>query len=156
METKDKAKFNIVLVMGVIEKEGKYLIAQRSLDEPQAPGTWSLPGGKVEVETKKDELNVLEETLKKEIVEEVGIEVEDEMFYVRSSSFIRNDGAPVVGVLFLCKWKSGKATPLEDSIDIAWISIDEIPNYEFAEGINNALKIADQKLKRINCNGSEF
>ena len=60
METKDKAKLNIVLVIGAVVKKSplrkatadqvKVLIGQRSWKEVQAAGMWSLPGGKVEVE----------------------------------------------------------------------------------------------------------
>ena len=38
----------IVVVAGVIEKEGKYLLAQR-LDNASQGGLWEFPGGKVEV-----------------------------------------------------------------------------------------------------------
>jgi len=153
MNTKDNAKFNIVLVTGVIEKRGKFLIAQRDHDEIQAPGKWALPGGKVEVEG--EYLDILETALKREIKEEVGLVIYDEPIYVRSGSFIRVDEAPVVSVLFLCKWKSGKAKPLEDSIDIAWIDIKELEKYDFAPGVKKALKEADKKNNELSDKSSD-
>lgn len=147
MRTKDGAKFNIVLASGIVEKRGKFLIAQRSYEEIQAPGKWSIPGGKVEV--KGEELNVIERTLRKEIKEEVGVEIEDKLVYLKSSSFIRVDKAPVVAILFLCKWNSGKAKPLEDSIKTAWIDIRDIDKYDFATGVKRALKVAHQKFRKI-------
>lgn len=146
METRDKAKFDIVLVTGVVEKNGKFLIAQRSFEEVQAPGRWSLPGGKVEV--KGQDLDVLEKALRKEIKEEVGVTIEKKLTYVRSGSFIRIDGAPVVDILFLCKWKSGQARPLEDSVKVAWIKIEDADKYQFAVGMKRALTAAAKKLGR--------
>lgn len=147
MTTKDNAKFNIVLAIGVVEKEGKFLIAQRSFEELQAPGKWSLPGGKVEV--KGDNLDILETALKREIKEEVGIVIDEDPIYVRSGSFIRVDKAPVVSIFFLCKWQSGRAKPLEDSIDVAWISIEDLNKFDFATGVKKALKEAYKKYQEL-------
>jgi len=141
LKTKDNAKFHIVLVLGAIAKNGKILIAQRSFDEVQAAGKWSFPGGKVE-RPKDKERNILENTLRQEIREEVGLEVQKSMKYLVSSSFTRIDNAHVVTLLFLCRWKSGKAKPLEDSIDVAWISKKDLKKYDFAEGVEEAIRIA--------------
>lgn len=137
MNTKDNAKFHIVLVIGAVEKKGKILIAQRSFEELQAPGKWALPGGKVEI--KVLDLDTLEKTLAREIKEEVGVEVDSDMIYVRSGSFVRVDKVSVISVLFLCKWKKGKAKALEDSIDIAWIGAAELSKYDFATGVKKSL-----------------
>jgi ADP-ribose pyrophosphatase YjhB (NUDIX family) len=145
MKTKDNAHFHIVLVKGIVVKDGKYLIAQRSLKEVQAPGKWSLPGGKVELRTKEDDLNILEETVKREVKEETSIEIEENPQYLQSISFVRVDKAPVIGTLFLCKWKSGIAKPLEDHDQVAWITIDELKNYDLAKGVENAIRFAHNK-----------
>ena len=50
MQTQDNAQFHIVLVKGWVEKDGKFLMARRSRKEIQAPGQWSIPGGKMENE----------------------------------------------------------------------------------------------------------
>ncbi|MBU0976598.1 MAG: NUDIX domain-containing protein [Patescibacteria group bacterium] len=150
MNTQDNAKFHIVLVSGVVEKNGKYLIAQRSFDEIQAPGKWALPGGKVELFTKENDLDVLEKTLEKEIEEEVAVRIHPKPVYVKSSSFTRIDEATVVGILFLCKWKSGKAEPLEDTIKVAWVGMNELDNFVFCAGIENALKLADERRSSMN------
>lgn len=147
MKTKDNAKFNIVFTSGAIEKDGKFLIAQRSFEELQAPGEWALPGGKVEVAGQ--DIDVLENSLKREIDEEVGIKIFKRLIYVRSGSFIRVDNSSVVTVLFLCRWKSGIAKPLEDSIDVKWIDIKEADNYDFATGVKKALKVAYKKYKEV-------
>ena len=99
----------IVNVEGAITKDGRYLMVVRG-EEEYGPGGLSLPGGKVEGAEGADD--VLEETLRREIAEEVGLEVEDEMAYVRSSAFLA-EGDAVVDVVFLCRWKSGEALALD-------------------------------------------
>lgn len=146
MQTKDNAKFHIVLVTGVIEKNGELLIAQRSFDEIQAPGKWALPGGKVELFTNNNDIDVLERTLEKEIEEEVGVKIQKDILYLASSSFVRVDKASVIGILFLCKWKSGKPKPLEDTIRVEWISYNEVKKYDLCDGVDLALEKAFEKL----------
>jgi len=147
MQTKDNAKFHIVLVIGAVEKKGKILIAKRSFEELQAPGKWALPGGKVEI--KGSDMDTLEKTLAREIKEEVGVEVDSSMKYIRSGSFVRVDKSSVISVLFLCKWLNGKAEALEDSIDIAWISSDELDKYDFADDVKKSLR---ESFKIVNSN----
>jgi 8-oxo-dGTP diphosphatase len=95
----------IVNVEGVIVRGGCYLMVVRG-EEEYAPGGLNFPGGKVEGVAGADD--VLEGTLRREIAEEVALEVHDEMAYLRSSAFLA-EGDPVVDVVFLCRWKSGEA-----------------------------------------------
>lgn len=62
-------KKNIYVVGAVIVKEGNIFCAQRGL-EKSLPGLWEFPGGKIE----KGESP--EEALKREILEEMGCEIE--------------------------------------------------------------------------------
>lgn len=96
----------IVNVEGAVVRGGRYLMVVRGEAE-YAPGGLSFPGGKVEGVGRT--ADVLEETLRREIGEEVGVEVHAEMTYLRSSALVA-EGDPVVDVVFLCRWKSGEAT----------------------------------------------
>ena len=84
----------VVNVEGATEKEGGYLMIVSAADVAHAPGALSFPGGKVEAADGPDD--ALESTLRREIREEVGVEVE--MRYVESSRFDTDDGKQVVGV----------------------------------------------------------
>ena len=101
----------IVNVEGAIVKDGQYLMIVRSEDE-YAPGGLNFPGGKVEGAGDADD--VLEETLRREIAEEVALEVQAEMAYIRSSAFVA-EGDPVVDVVFLCPYKAGTAVAADPS-----------------------------------------
>jgi ADP-ribose pyrophosphatase YjhB (NUDIX family) len=148
MKTRDKAQFFIVLVKGWVEKEGRYLLARRSPKELQMPGAWSLPGGKIEREIGK---SILEKTLVKEIEEEVGIKVSEEISLVYNNMFQRVDGAFVLGLTFLCRYESGTPSALEDTTEIRWFSVNQLKRFKEAEDF---LKIEIQHLVRYLSNNS--
>ena len=114
---------HVVLVVAFVKKGDRYLISRRSYSDKQAGGQWSTPGGKVDVELGD---NIIENTLKKEIREEVGTEVENKISYVGSDAFIRSSGHHVVTLVFVADWKSGEARPLEDQAEVKWMTIQEI------------------------------
>lgn len=128
-----------VLVNAIIEKDGKILLSQRSLDEKHEPGKWTVPGGKIDI-TKGDVFNIIEKTLKKEVKEEVDLEIEDKVDLIENNTFIRSDGTHVVAMIFLCKYKSGEAKPSEDTIDVHWITEDEIDNYSFPPNVRGYIE----------------
>jgi 8-oxo-dGTP diphosphatase len=116
----------IVNVEAAIVKDGRYLMIVRSDQETHAAGMLSMPGGKVERAGVAG--NILEATLRREIREEVGVEVEDEMAYVESKSFISDNGQAVVDIVFLCRYLSGTPAILEpdEVADIRWMSAEEV------------------------------
>ena len=132
MQTQDNAHFHIVMVQAWIRKDGKFLMVQRSHKELQAPGAWSIPGGKVEIKESAIE-RVLEKTLQKEITEEVGVSIQGKMQFVYNDSFTRVDGSHVVAITFLCDWESGEAQALEDTEQVKWFSLDELKNFTDAK-----------------------
>ncbi|HRO65807.1 MAG TPA: NUDIX domain-containing protein [Candidatus Dojkabacteria bacterium] len=128
MQTKDNAHFHIVTVKAWVKKGDKYLLARRGMSEVHMPGVWSIPGGKVDDDG--ETVNILQETLKREVLEEVGVEITDEIDLVYNNSFKRSDGASVVGLTFLCHWKTGEAQPLEEILEVGWFTLDELIDKE--------------------------
>ena len=127
-------KFYSVIVNSVIvNDEGKVLIAQRSPNEGHEGGKWSIPGGKIE--SVGEEHDVLLKNIKKEILEEVGVEIFDEIVLVHDNTFTRSNGDDVLALIFLCKYKSGEVKPLEDTVDVRWIGKEEIDNYQFPQNV---------------------
>ncbi len=121
-------KHFIVNVEAVIYRGDKWLIIKRSEKEDHAPGALALVGGKVEVDKANVIEEVVEKTLHREIEEEVGIEVEKDIDYVESKFFVADDNQPVVDLVFLCRYKSGEATPEdpEEVAEVFWRTEDEI------------------------------
>jgi 8-oxo-dGTP diphosphatase len=133
----------IVNVEGAIFKDGRYLMIVRG-EEEYAPGGLSFPGGKVEGAGGAD--GVLEETLRREIDEEVGLEVHDEMAYVRSSAFVA-EGHPVVDVVFLCRYKSGTAFAADpgEIAAVRWMALSEaVAHPETAPWTRHSLELAEK------------
>lgn len=131
MQTKDNAQFHIVAVKAWVKKGDKYLLARRGMNEVHMPGVWSIPGGKVDDDD--ETVNILQETLKREVLEEVGVEITDEIDLVYNNTFKRSDGSSVVGLTFLCHWKSGEAEPLEETLEVGWFTLDELLKMEDVE-----------------------
>jgi 8-oxo-dGTP pyrophosphatase MutT (NUDIX family) len=135
----------IVNVEAAIYHDGRYLTIVRGLEESHAPGGLSIPGGKVEASGNVPD--VLEATLRREIMEEVGVEVHDEMAYVESNAFVADDGEPVVDIVFLCRYKQGTPT-ISDPGEVAaieWMTPDEIQNHpEIAPWTRQSIERAER------------
>lgn len=116
----------IVNVEGAVRKNDKWLIIERSKKEEHAGGLLSLVGGKVEQEG--NSLDILERTVKREILEEVGLKVKDSLTYVHSTSFLTDTGENVVNIVFLCEYESGEAVPKspDEVEDVFWLTTEEI------------------------------
>jgi len=148
MKTEEDAKFHIVLVKGWIQRGGKFLLARRGHTELQKPGVWSLPGGKIESWT--EEPDILQKTLKREIKEEVGVDIEDYVELIYNNSFFRVDGAHVVSLIFLCRHKSGEAEPLDETSEIKWLTLDELKNFNEAENfLKDEIDRLDQRMRSL-------
>ncbi|MGI6561105.1 MAG: NUDIX hydrolase [Clostridia bacterium] len=118
-------KLYIVNVEAAIYKGNRWLIIRRSDKEDHAPGLLSLVGGKVEADSFTP--NILEETLKKEIAEEVGITVSSTMYYLESKLFYVNPELPVVDMVFMCEYLAGELKPDNNEVSEAyWMTYPEI------------------------------
>lgn len=116
----------IVNVEGAIRKNDKWLIIERSKKEEHAGGQLSIVGGKVDIEGNSSD--ILERTLKREILEEVGVKVKDKLTYVHSTSFVTDTGENVVDIVFVCEYESGEAFPKspDEVEEVLWLSTEEI------------------------------
>ena len=148
-------RLHIVAVTGIIERKGKYLILKRSEREVAYPGYWTVPGGKL-VRHEYESLartpdtdawyNIVAHTLKKEIKEEAGLEVED-IKYLTDMTFIRPDNIPVLVLSYYCRYKGGEIKLGKDIVDSAWISPEEGRNYQIIPGILEEIIIVDKILR---------
>jgi 8-oxo-dGTP pyrophosphatase MutT (NUDIX family) len=102
-------KWFIVNVEAAIYQENKWLIIKRSETEENAPGTLSLVGGKVELtgDNLSPLQDVLEETLIREIKEEVGIQIAEDIRYLESKFFISDTDENIIDIVFLAKYQEG-------------------------------------------------
>jgi 8-oxo-dGTP diphosphatase len=133
----DKKQHIVAITAVVKNKKGdRFLIIKRNLNEVAYPGKWALPGGKVEMgETIMD-------TLKREVKEEVGIEIEDDKRFLLDFTFTRPDGINVIGLCFLVRPKSEKVLLSEDFDEYRWITPAELKELDHIEGMEKEVGIA--------------
>ncbi len=141
----EKEKYSVIVNAVVANQESKILLIQRGLQEEHGPGTWSVPGGKLEFIGVIYE--ALQKTAAKEAMEEAGIEVEDEMHLIANNTFQHDEDAlQVIAIVFLCHHKSGEPKPLEDTADVRCVSEKEIDNFEF-----HNVNVKNYVLKGFEC-----
>ncbi|NRG27666.1 NUDIX domain-containing protein [Bacillus circulans] len=122
----------IVNVEGAVRRADKWLIVERSRKEEHAGGMLSLVGGKVDLEG--NSIDILERTVKREILEEVGVTVRDKMEYVHSTSFVTESGKHVIDIVFLCEHEQGEAfVKSPDEVEtIEWLTTEEVLDHSHA------------------------
>lgn len=139
----------------IIEKDGKYLITRRAQTKKRFPGKWVVPGGRLETTDyangPKDNgnywCNVLEQTLRREIREEVGLEVAD-IQYVTSLATIHEDGNPSLVISCLATYASGEVVLQEGETDAyEWVSAEEARDKELIGSIYDEIVMADAYRK---------
>jgi 8-oxo-dGTP pyrophosphatase MutT (NUDIX family) len=155
MEIKDKELHRIAVTAIVYNKDRQFLITKRAAHEEHWPGKWTVPGGRISTD---DYINTpftyknqwyysLTNALKREVKEEVGIEI-GKPEYLLDLTFIRGDGIPVLVLSYFAEYLSGEVVLDEDSTDFKWISADEISDYDLIDGIDDEIKMVDEILKK--------
>ncbi|MFH1188767.1 MAG: NUDIX domain-containing protein [bacterium] len=144
-----------VAITGIIVYDEKYLITRRSPNKKRFPGMWTVPGGKLEtkdyIALPKDAeyywYNVLERVLRREIKEEVGIDI-DNIDYVTSLATVHVDGAPSLVISCMADYVGGNIILQEDELDsYAWVDLEESKKYPLLDGIYDELVMAENRRK---------
>lgn len=118
----------IEVAAGLVFHEGKLLITQRPTGKP-LEGLWEFPGGK------REPRESFETCLRRELMEELGIEVEPRELVLR----VRHEyPEKVVEIQFHeCSWIGGELRA-RDGQNVKWVERDELAAYSFLA--------ADEKL----------
>ncbi|HAJ44406.1 MAG: NUDIX hydrolase [Candidatus Azambacteria bacterium GW2011_GWE1_42_9] len=138
----------------IIHKDGKFLLLQRSFNKKAFPGKWTVPGGGLSTDdyintpktTSDHWYYALENSLRREIKEEAGIEV-GKMSYCCDITFIRPDGVPVIVLSFYAPYQNGEIKLDNESINYAWATFEELKNYDLIEGISDEIKMVNDLIK---------
>jgi 8-oxo-dGTP pyrophosphatase MutT (NUDIX family) len=150
----DPKKTHYVVVTGIILKDGKYLITKRAPTEKAFPDMWTVPGGKLETDdymnrpkdTGSHWYNVLEDLLRREVMEETGLEMKN-IRYLTSMVYVHPSGVPTIIVSLYADYYSGKVKLCDELTEHAWVSLEEAKEYELIEGIYEELEMLDHFLK---------
>ena len=112
----------VLVTAAIIINNGLILIAQRDNNQKLA-GKWEFPGGKIEPgETP-------EECLKREINEELGIDIEIDSFF--GKSVYRYPAGEITLFAYKAKWIEGNLKLTVHS-QVKWVKPCELEKYNFA------------------------
>lgn len=153
-----------VAITGIIIKDNKFLIIKRSANKRRFPNKWTVPGGKLEtkdyLDLPKDTefywYNILEKVLRREVMEEVGLEIKN-IEYVTSLATVHADSNPSLVISCVADYESGEISlQLEETDDFAWVSLEESKKYDLLDGIYDELVMVDNKLHGIKTEWHRF
>jgi 8-oxo-dGTP pyrophosphatase MutT (NUDIX family) len=150
----DPQKAHYLVVTGILAKDGKFLITKRAPTEKAFPNQWTVPGGKLELDdyvkrpkdTSAHWYNIFEDLLKREVMEEVGVNIKN-IRYLTSLSYIRSDNIPTIIVSLFADPDDGEIKLCSALTEYAWVTLEEAKNYELIEGIYEELEMLDRFLK---------
>lgn len=110
------------VIAAIIMKDGKVLIAQRGQGQRLA-GKWEFPGGKLE------EGETPEECLRREIKEELDMDIEVEGYF--GESVYHYETGPVRIVFYRARMLGGNCR-LRVHSRVEWVSPHQLAKYDFA------------------------
>ena len=130
----DKGFFHVV-VEAIIEKDGKILITQRSLDRDHAPGEWETLTGRV------GQGETLEEAVKREVKEETQLDVEIIAPFNTFHFYRGKEKEEHQGISFWCRWKKGEVIlDTKEQIAYKWVTPIEALQYLKRESIIKSIQ----------------
>jgi len=159
MEIQNKELHRITTTTLVYKPDFTYLITKRAEHKKSHPRKWTVPGGGLSVDdyidTPQSEhgenlwYNVLEKSLKREVREEVGLEIGKPELLV-DLTFIRPDGIPVICFSCFALYIGGEVNIQndEDTTDFAWVTLEEAKQYDLIGGVWDEIRQVDEILKK--------
>ncbi|MCX6803215.1 MAG: NUDIX domain-containing protein [Candidatus Diapherotrites archaeon] len=127
--------YKVVLAAVIFNDKKEVLLGKRSSTEDVLPGLWGLPGGKVDAT--ENVQSVLEEDLKREVFEEVGVKISDLQYL---ESHLSEDHK--INISFTAQIKSGVPKPLDETEEVKWVKFEELENFKLTPHTFERIKLA--------------
>lgn len=112
-------------VRGIVMRNGKFLLVQRSKNDSWSPGMWEFPGGKIDF---GQDIN---DALKREMVEETGLDItikEPLFFWDQNVEGVpKYEGFILVNLYFSCEAPlNAKVVLSHEHDDYKWVEYSEL------------------------------
>ncbi len=108
-----------VVGVGILEIDGKILLVKRGIEPGY--GLWSMPSGYI------NRFEKVEDAIERELLEECGIIVKAEWI----SGVYSSENSPIILLVWNLSYISGDVKPLDETLEVAFYSIDKIPKLAF-------------------------
>jgi 8-oxo-dGTP diphosphatase len=129
----------------VINRQGKFLIIRRSLNDQSNAGEWEIPGGKL------DEGQDVTHALEREVFEETGLLVRSTSRVAYYESYIvptgPYKGLPYLALIGICKLEKGKVVLSSEHDSFAWVNVSESGRYLIRDEVRRAILILKKDLR---------
>jgi 8-oxo-dGTP diphosphatase len=127
----NKSTAQRIAMKGVIVKDGKVLVIREAATygEGTQRGRYHMPGGRVEIGES------FEEALRREILEESGLEVTIEypLYVGEWYPVIKDTPTQIIGVFFVCTPKTDKVVLSTEHDDFKWIDPKKRADYDIMD-----------------------
>lgn len=130
----------------VINKEGKFLLIQRSPTSGWAPNVWQFPGGKL------DEGQDIANALEREVFEETGLLIipTHRVAYYESvfNTTGKYKGLPYICLTGIARVEGSSQCKMSDEHQaFAWVTLEEAADYEVTQETRKALLALDDLIR---------
>lgn len=129
-----------VAVTAIIKRntDGRILITKRTATKKKWPNKWTVPGGQLEdsdflgtpTEINNQWYGTLENAVRREVQEEVGIEI----YEIQYLCNIAVPGTIIVSFVAICKPQE-VTLQQEECDDFAWVTYEEAKKYDLIDGL---------------------
>ena len=105
-------------------KEGKYLLVRRPAEKyPEVGAKWDIVGGRI------DPGSTLVDNLKREVMEETGLEINGKPKLIEAQDILRVEGRHVLRLTYIGE-ADGEVVISDEHDQYGWFSIEEIEKLE--------------------------
>lgn len=105
-------------------QEGKYLLVRRSVEKyPEVGAKWDIVGGRINLGS------TLVDNLKREVMEETGLEINGEPKLIEAQDILRVEGRHVVRLTYIGE-ADGEVVISDEHDQYGWFSIEEMEKLE--------------------------
>lgn len=133
---REYSDFPILTVGGIIFIDNAVVLIKRKY--PPEAGKWTIPGGAVRMG------ELIEDALKREIIEETGLTIKVNKLIEIAEKVIRDEEGKIkyhyIILDYLCEYISGSVTASSDAEEIKTVHIKNINEMELIEGTEEVIK----------------